>query len=274
MPRANLLVEEIAQLPVHPGVGMRILSVLDNPRSSARDLGRLIEADPALTTQVIRLANTAFYGVSGHIGSAWRAVTVLGHSTVRALAASAAFGLLSGQGGEVPDDFWSHATTSAAAAQTIAEVANVSSEDAFSAGMLLDLGQALMYRRSRAQYNDVVAVSVGHDVSLVIAEREKYGVSHAEVGAYALASLDFPESVVGAVRDHHGDPDLDDAPLTRVMIAAAALAYHLDGGTPESHIPIERALAALDIPIGQLPDLAATTTAALDDLSGFLTIAP
>lgn len=253
---------------------MRILSVLDDPRSSARDLGRLIEADPALTAQVIRLSNTAFYGVSGQIGSAWRAVTVLGHATVRALAASAVFGLLSGGDDELPNDFWPHATTTAAAARVIAETTLVSPEDAFSAGMLLDLGQALMYRRSRAHYSEVVALSEGHDLALVIAEREEYGVSHAEVGAFALASVDFPDAIANAVREHHGDPELDYAPLTRVMIAAAALAYHLDGGTPESHVPIERAFDALGIPMAQLPDICDATAATLSDLSGFLSIAP
>jgi HD-like signal output (HDOD) protein len=270
MATTNLLVEEIAALPIRPGIGMRIIRVLDDPRSSARDLGRLIEADPALSAQVIRLANTAFYGVSGQIGSAWRAVTVLGHATVRALAASAAFGLLAEQGDTLPPEFWPHSTLSAAAATVIAREALVSPEDAFSAGLLLDLGQALMYRRAREQYASVVTKCEGHDVSLVTAEREEFGVSHADIGSYALASVKFPRSLVDAVRDHHRPPNPDQAPLTRVVIAAASLSYHLDGGTPESHVPIERALDALDISIGRLPDLCADTTDKVGELSGFV----
>jgi len=272
MATTNILVEEIAALPVRPGVGMRILRVLDDPRSSAKDLGRLIEADPALTTQVIRLANTAFYGMSGQIGSAWRAVTVLGHSTVRALAASSAFGLLAESDHALPPEFWPHSTLSAAAATVLAEEAVVSPEDAFSAGLLLDLGQALMYRRARDHYVSVHAKCEGHDLSLVTAEREEFGVSHADIGAYALERVQFPRTLVDAVRDHHRLPEPDQHPLTRVVIAAAALSYHLEGGTPESHVPIERAFAALDIPIVRLPEVCAATTAKVEDLSGFLAL--
>ena len=88
----NDLITEVTQLPVQPGAAMRLLWMLEDPRTSASDLGRLIESDPALSTQVIRLANTAFYGLSGKVSSAWRAVTVLGLATVRAIATTAAFG--------------------------------------------------------------------------------------------------------------------------------------------------------------------------------------
>ena len=78
---ANDLITEVTQLPVQPGAAMRLLWMLEDPRTSAADLGRLIESDPALSTQVIRLSNTAFYGLSGKVSSAWRAVTVLGLAT-------------------------------------------------------------------------------------------------------------------------------------------------------------------------------------------------
>ena len=113
---ANDLITEVTQLPVQPGAAMRLLWMLEDPRTSAADLGRLIESDPALSTQVIRLANTAFYGLSGKVSSAWRAVTVLGLATVRAIATTAAFDLFSEKGRSVPDDFWPHSVTTAAAA--------------------------------------------------------------------------------------------------------------------------------------------------------------
>ena len=94
----NDLITEVTQLPVQPGAAMRLLWMLEDPRTSAADLGRLIESDPALSTQVIRLANTAFYGLSGKVSSAWRAVTVLGLATVRAIATTSAFDLFSEKG--------------------------------------------------------------------------------------------------------------------------------------------------------------------------------
>ena len=117
----NDLISEVTQLPVQPGAAMRLLWMLEDPRTSASDLGRLIESDPALSTQVIRLANTAFYGLSGKVSSAWRAVTVLGLATVRAIATTAAFDLFSEKGRSVPDDFWPHSVTTAAGSKALAK---------------------------------------------------------------------------------------------------------------------------------------------------------
>ena len=79
---ANDLITAVTQRPVQPGAAMRLLWMLEDPRSSAADLGRLIESDPALSEQIMRLANTAFYGLAGKVSSAWRAVTVLGLTDV------------------------------------------------------------------------------------------------------------------------------------------------------------------------------------------------
>src|SRR5215510_1514123 len=141
----NDLINEITQLPVQPGAAMRLLWMLEDPRTSAADLGRLIESDPSLSTQVIRLANTAFYGLSGKVSSAWRAVTVLGLSTVRAIATTAAFDLFSEKTCSVPDDFWSHSVTTAAAAAVLARRVGIQPNDAFSAGLLHDVGTALVF---------------------------------------------------------------------------------------------------------------------------------
>lgn len=267
-----MLIEEIAQLPVHPGVGMRILGVLDDPRSSARDLGRLIEADPALTAQVIRLSNTAFYGMSGQIGSAWRAVTVLGHATVRALAATAAFGVLSESSRDLPANFWPHSIMTAGAAMVIAREAKMSPEDAFSAGLLLDIGQALMYRRLGDKYASVVASCSAHDATLTDAEREAFGVSHADLGSFALACIRMPQSLVEAVHDHHYPPVAEQDGMTRVLIAAAALSDYLEGGSSDSHVEIDHALAALGIPMSHMANICGEVTVASRDLSGFIAV--
>src|SRR3954467_3120395 len=179
----NDLVAEITQLPVQPGAAMRLLWMLEDPRTSAADLGHLIESDPALSTQAIRLANTAFYGLSGKVSSAWRAVTVLGLATVRALATTAAFDLFSEKGRAVPDDFWTHSVTTAAAAAAIARRVGIQPNDAFSSGLLHDLGSALVFRRAPRRYDAVLELLAGDpELTRVEAERQEFGMTHAEVG--------------------------------------------------------------------------------------------
>lgn len=269
----NDLIAEVTQLPVQPGAAMRLLWMLEDPRTSAADLGRLIESDPSLSTQVIRLANTAFYGLSGKVSSAWRAVTVLGLATVRALATTAAFDLFSEKGRSMPDDFWPHSVTSAAAAAALARRVGVQSNEAFSAGLLHDIGSALVFRRAPRRYDSVVErLQADPALTLVEAEREEFGVTHAEVGAAALGVMRFPPDMVDAIGSHHDDPAQVSGALGRLLIAADAVAIEVEGITSEQNVEVEVALEALDVPASSKQGLLDEVARDKDNLAGFLTV--
>ncbi|HEX5097430.1 MAG TPA: HDOD domain-containing protein [Acidimicrobiia bacterium] len=269
----NDLIAEVTQLPVQPGAAMRLLWMLEDPRTSAADLGRLIESDPSLSTQVIRLANTAFYGLSGKVSSAWRAVTVLGLATVRALATTAAFDLFSEKGRSVPDDFWPHSVTSAAAAATLARRVGIQSNEAFSAGLLHDIGSALVFRRAPRRYDNVLERQT-RDASLTLVEAEKaeFGVTHAEVGAAALSTMRFPADMVEAINQHHTDPAEVTSLLGRLLVTADALAIAVDGITSEQNHEIGPCLESLDIPANSEQNLLEEIARDQENLAGFLTV--
>jgi putative nucleotidyltransferase with HDIG domain len=270
--KQNDLIAEITQLPVQPGAAMRLLWMLEDPRTSAADLGRLIESDPALSTQVIRLANTAFYGLSGKVGSAWRAVTVLGLATVRALATTAAFDLFSEKGRSVPDDFWPHSVTTAAASSVVARRLGYQANDAFSCGLLHDLGGALMFRRAPRRYDAVLeALAQDASVALVDAERAEFGVSHAEVGAAALAMMKFPAEFTGAIGLHHHPPRQVESPLARIVLTADAISCELAPVT-EANVPVAEALDVLGLPASAEASLLDEVRHDQDQLAGFLTV--
>lgn len=269
----NDLVAEITQLPVQPGAAMRLLWMLEDPRTSAADLGRLIESDPALSAQVIRLANTAFYGLSGKVSSAWRAVTVLGLATVRALATTAAFDLFSEKGRSVPDDFWPHSVLTAASASAVARRVGLPGNDAFSVGLLHDLGAALVFRRAPRRYDAIVErLATEEGLTLVDAEREEFGITHAEVGAAALGVMKFPAEFVTAVGVHHSDPAQVETLLGRVIICADAIACELNA-ISEQNCTIEHALVALGLPPESKQSLLDEIVSDQENLTGFLTVA-
>jgi putative nucleotidyltransferase with HDIG domain len=269
----NDLIAEVTQLPVQPGAAMRLLWMLEDPRTSAADLGRLIESDPSLSTQVIRLANTAFYGLSGKVSSAWRAVTVLGLATVRALATTAAFDLFSEKGRSVPDDFWPHSVTSAAAAAALARRVGVQSNEAFSAGLLHDIGSALVFRRAPRRYDNVLdRMAQDAGLTLVAAEQAEFGVTHAEVGAAALATMRFPAEMVEAISLHHTNPAEVTPLLGRLLVAADSLAITVDGITSEQNWEIGPALETLDIPANAEESLLEEIKRDQENLAGFLTV--
>jgi putative nucleotidyltransferase with HDIG domain len=269
----NDLVAEITQLPVQPGAAMRLLWMLEDPRTSAADLGRLIESDPALSTQVIRLANTAFYGLSGKVSSAWRAVTVLGLATVRALATTAAFDLFSEKGRSVPDDFWPHSVTTAAASSSLARRVGVQANDAFSAGLLHDIGAALVFRRAPRRYDAVLErLAADPELTLIEAERQEFGLTHAEVGAAALAVMKFPADLCEAISMHHGVPSEVPSRLGRLLIAADAIALAVDNRPSERNAPIGEALESLEIPASAEEALIEEVRRDQENLAGFLTV--
>lgn len=269
----NDLVAEITQLPVQPGAAMRLLWMLEDPRTSAADLGRLIESDPALSTQVIRLANTAFYGLSGKVASAWRAVTVLGLATVRALATTAAFDLFSEKGRSVPDDFWPHSVTTAAAASAVARRLGVQANDAFSAGLLHDLGTALMFRRAPRRYDAVLErMQADPTISLIAAEHAEFGITHAEVGAAALSVMKFPAELTAAIASHHQPPATVESPLSKIVLAADAFACAIDP-TTETNISVGEACVLVGLPSNAEESLLAEVESDRENLSGFLTVA-
>jgi putative nucleotidyltransferase with HDIG domain len=252
---------------------MRLLWMLEDPRTSAADLGRLIESDPALSAQVIRLANTAFYGLSGKVSSAWRAVTVLGLATVRAIATTAAFDLFSEKGRSVPDDFWPHSVTTAAAAAAIARRVGIQPNDAFSSGLLHDLGSALVFRRAPRRYDAVLELLQSDPtLKLLEAEHREFGMTHADVGAAALSVMRFPADMVEAIGSHHTAPALVTSHMGRVLVAADSVAIEVDHAKSEENVPVAEALEALDIPAASADGLLEEVRKDQENLAGFLTV--
>ncbi len=269
----NDLIADVTQLPVHPGAAMRLLWMLEDPRTSAGDLGRLIESDPALSTHVIRLSNTAYYGLSGKVTSAWRAVTVLGLATVRAIATAAAFDLFSDDAGSLPPGFWDHSVTTAAASAAIARRIGVQANDAFSAGLLHDIGTALVYRRAPRRYHVAMDRRAAHpELTLVEVEQQELGATHAQVGAAALGVMRFPAATVEAIAMHHTPPYLVPSLHGRLLIAADAIAIEVGDAPPESSAPIGEALEALELPASAEQSIVDEVRADRENLASFLDV--
>jgi putative nucleotidyltransferase with HDIG domain len=213
--RANELVTSFEAMPAHAPVALRVLWLADDPASDAKGLGAAVSTDPTLTTRVMRLANSAYYGLSGKVTNAAFAVTVLGFSTVRSLAAAAAAGI--DEDARTPDGFWDHAALTAAAAALMAGRTGAPRHDAFSLGLLHDLGRALLWRLDPVN-DDEVGAAVDH----ATLERGRYGIDHAEAAARVLTAWRFPQPVTDAIAHHH-QPARASSPLERALQGALAV---------------------------------------------------
>jgi putative nucleotidyltransferase with HDIG domain len=216
--------DELQRLPAQPISAMRVLRMVDDPHASTADLARLVETDPALSAQVMRMANSPYYGLSQNVSSAGRAVVLLGFTTVRALAVSGACSLLRHRDQLFPTGFWPHAVTTAVAAAAVARRLGVPANDAFSAGLLHDIGAALLYRRDPVAYQRVLDAADFDPEALLALEQRELGTTHPQLGADAVEAWRFPPGFVRAVRQHHRDPRDVVGTLTRTVIIGEALA--------------------------------------------------
>ena len=140
-----------------PALAARVLRIAARDNGSAVDIARVVQADPSLTARVLWLANSPFYGRSGHVASARHAVLVLGLDLANAVAVSAAFGVLDAPGDTAGEQPWRHAIATACAAAIVAPKVGVSGAEAFSAGLLHDVGATVLARRDSEAFAAAMA---------------------------------------------------------------------------------------------------------------------
>jgi len=149
MPRdLRSIVRDISDLPTLPQVVTRIMSMMDDPNASAEDVNNVLERDPTLVAKILKLVNSAFYGLPHKISSVRQAIVILGFSTVRSLAISAAVFDLFGEGNDEAFSrikFWEHSIGVASAARLVGRrEGGIDEETAFVTGLLHDLGKLVL----------------------------------------------------------------------------------------------------------------------------------
>jgi putative nucleotidyltransferase with HDIG domain len=214
--------EVVAQrnLPTIPAVLGRLMTLVDSESASARELLDVVEQDQALTGRILRLANSAFFGQSRQVATIPRAILLLGFSTVRNLALGVKVweALAGGVARQRLEALWAHAVVTAVATRHLAARLRVGDPDeAFTAGLLHDVGRIVIAGRFREAYWDVTdGVPPGDGVDAV--ERATFGVDHAEVAGWLFEAWNLPPLIVEAVRQHHAPSPKPGLPL---LLAAA-----------------------------------------------------
>lgn len=263
--------EDFLALAAQPLSAMRVLELAEDPNASTAELARVVESDPILSVQVLRLANSASYGLSGTVASANRAVSLLGFTTVRALAVTAVCGLMDSRPEQYEPGFWAHAAASAIGAGVVARRTAVSPQDAFSAGMLHDLGCAILYRRHGNAYRTVRELASSSTSRLLEGEREAFGTTHVEVGVDLMTHLRMPSQIVSSVAQHHSSPQHINGSLSKVVAAGIALADLYEKGSAYDPGPdLGEVLGVLGLPHVSPKELLADLHAEARTMSGAL----
>jgi HD-like signal output (HDOD) protein len=174
-------------------VAAQIVSLSNSDEASARELARILAADVGLAGRVMKLANSAFYGMRGRVTSLQFAVTVVGFATVRTMATVALTDLEDES--RLPADFWQGSTSLALAASTLAPRFAERPQDALCLGLLAQLGVALLHHNDPAGYGELWAQERSF-AGRRSAEVQRYGISAIRLTSVALEQWGFPPGMV------------------------------------------------------------------------------
>lgn len=195
-------IEKLGQLPTLPHVVEKIISMIERPETSAEDLGRLIEKDQVLAAKVLRLANSPFYGFPARIASVSHAVVVLGLNVVKGLTLGATvFDMMKAAG---MDLLWRHSLGVAMTAHILAQRAgHRNTEEVFVAGLLHDLGKVVLHVKLPDAMRDIERATRERDLSMMDAEQEVLGLTHADVAGWLANAWNLPVALKDPMRYHH-----------------------------------------------------------------------
>lgn len=232
------ILDSLKNLPTLPNSVFQLQQVLQDERSSVADMERVVRPDPALTANLLRLANSAYFGLPRAVSSARQAIMLLGARRTFEVAASAGFAQL------IPDvlpgyalrsrDFWLHSIAVAVLSERLAlELGLATVEMVFTAGLLHDLGKLALGVFLEEEAHRVLDSVHGRGLSFVDAEAGVLGMDHTDVGGRLAERWRLPGTIADAVRWHHRPEDAPpgaDPNLVTLIHVADGLAHVLGLG--------------------------------------------
>jgi putative nucleotidyltransferase with HDIG domain len=264
--RYQRIIQDLGQIPTMPTIAARVMQIVNDPHSSAEDVAKFISRDVALTSKVLRLANSAFYGIPRTISSVNSAIVILGFNTIRSLVLSASvLKMFPSKPGLVAFDrkaFWKHSFMVGIAARMLAQLYRrkklVDMETAFTAGLLHDIGKLILEQFANDDYLPVLKSARDNKIPLVTAERKLLGLTHAEVSGMLVEKWQMPNELKGPIVMHH--TPLEDKSCQEIasIVHFANYLCHLQGsGTMEDETyspfqPEAETLLGLGIPVDGL----------------------
>ncbi len=271
-----LKVKRISSLPT---IFLRVNELINDPRSSAADLGRVIEKDQALTSRLLRLANSAFYGFPGKIETVSRAVSIIGFKQLQELVlAISVRSIFSGFASSSPINmrsFWQHSIACGIASRNFAILKGIKApESFFVAGFLHDFGRLILLEHYPQKYAEVYDTATRKQVFIHEVEKELFGFTHADVGGELIRTWRLPAGLAEAIAYHHHPQKAHEyAELTAIVHIANVTVHACQFGfSGDQFVPVlsEEAWRLTGLKASVLEPAVNKTQEQLDELFEFL----
>lgn len=225
------LISRIESLPALPELYRRLTMALMNEGSSLQRIGDIIAQDVGMSTSILRLVNSSFFGLPTRVSNVQHAVKLLGTETIRVLILSIhLFSTISPRNfpGFSLKKLWEHSTRVACFARAIAEIEHASPDErdnCFIAGMLHDVGKLVIATTMTSDYRKVLNLVREKEIRMCDAEMEVMKTTHADVGAYLISLWGFSDTIVEAVCWHSTEEQIDCNRFSTAVAVAVANSF-------------------------------------------------
>jgi putative nucleotidyltransferase with HDIG domain len=276
--KLNQILSKVKAFPTMPEAGAKMLTLLEEPDTEISEIEEILRYDPGLTANILKLANSAYFGIPSKIGSLKQAVIVLGFKRlVQLVVASCVSAVMdeSVPGYDLPPgNLWRHSiAVSIAAEALVKDKQKKVSQDVFTPALLHDVGKLVLGTFVKEELEAIESIAA-KGVPFVVAENMILGTDHAEIGAQILSHWNFPKDVIHAVRWHH-DPE---SPKTvniqmDIVYLANLLCQTADtsDATGEQSVELSPAvIERLGVQLDQFEEISVKIAQWVDDLSDAL----
>lgn len=195
----------IFDLPIIPKVVSEIMNIPNNSSISSKEIESILKIDPYLTSRILKIANSSYYSRQREITSVKDAVTLIGLKKIKTICLLIAGSeIIKNKSEDFYNDYWIESINTAFIAKTIADNSGKSiiSEDHFTAGILHNIGQAILYNFSNEKYNNILEKNITQNRSLKDLEFEEFGISNHQVSSGVLKSWEFPQLHIDVVENY------------------------------------------------------------------------
>lgn len=206
-PPIQKILDQIDLLPALPATVTRVLATTSDPESSARDLMQVILPDQTMCAAILKVANSAAFGLPHEVNTLERALMVLGFDEVKNIIISkaifASFPKMDNVSIQGVGVFWEHAFTCGLMSRIIGQHYKLSPSELFICGLIHDIGKLVMLMAFPGSYPILQEHSLSSHFSVINTERELYGISHDHVGLELARRWALPEQIACAIGYHH-----------------------------------------------------------------------
>ena len=198
------LIRKVGDLKALPIVARKALDTLNDDNCSLEDLTAIIEKDQAIAARILKISNSALYGLRQEVTSLQHAMMVMGFKTIKSLVLTVTTRSLYKKFGITEKIMWDHSVGAGIAAKLVSQgMGSEIEEGAFIGGLMHDLGKVIMNNEMPDIFAEVMMDIYNDNVDSITAEQNAYGYNHTEIGAGVAEKWKFAPAIVDILGKHH-----------------------------------------------------------------------